>query len=393
MREELQSSARSRRSLLRAIGGAAFLGASASVLPLFGTPSKKQTPESCPSTDRSGTEKELVVSNWQSYIDPIDKPGSTLAVFEKETGITVHYSDDVTDNQAFFAKVVNQLGSCQSVNRDLFVLTDWAVSRMMNLGWLQALDHANLPNVDANLLPQLRQAAFDPGRRFSVPWQSGFTGIAYNAALVPEVGSYDQLLTRDDLSGRVTLLTEMRDTMGFMLRLVGADPADFDERSWAAAIERIAEARSRGQIRAFTGNEYTRDLAAGNIAACAAWSGDVIQLQFDNPDIKFVVPEEGLYLFSDNAVIPNRAFHKANAERWINYYYDPEVAARTAAYVNYICPVAGARAAMERIAPELVDNPLIFPSDDFLDKTFQFMPLEETQAKRYERDFADAIGG
>ena len=226
-----------------------------------------------------------------------------------------------------------------------------------------------------------------------MPWQSGFTGIAYNAALVPEVGSYDQLLTRDDLSGRVTLLTEMRDTMGFMLRLVGADPADFDERSWAAAIERIAEARSRGQIRAFTGNEYTRDLAAGNIAACAAWSGDVIQLQFDNPDIKFVVPEEGLYLFSDNAVIPNRAFHKANAERWINYYYDPEVAARTAAYVNYICPVAGARAAMERIAPELVDNPLIFPSDDFLDKTFQFMPLEETQAKRYERDFADAIGG
>ena len=393
MREELQSSARSRRSLLRAIGGAAFLGASAGVLPLFGTPSKKQTPESCPSTDRSGTEKELVVSNWQSYIDPIDKPGSTLAVFEKETGITVHYSDDVTDNQAFFAKVVNQLGSCQSVNRDLFVLTDWAVSRMMNLGWLQALDHANLPNVDANLLPQLRQAAFDPGRRFSVPWQSGFTGIAYNAALVPEVGSYDQLLTRDDLSGRVTLLTEMRDTMGFMLRLVGADPADFDERSWAAAIERIAEARSRGQIRAFTGNEYTRDLAAGNIAACAAWSGDVIQLQFDNPDIKFVVPEEGLYLFSDNAVIPNRAFHKANAERWINYYYDPEVAARTAAYVNYICPVAGARGAMERIAPELVDNPLIFPSDDFLDKTFQFMPLEETQAKRYERDFADAIGG
>ena len=393
MREELQSSARSRRSLLRAIGGAAFLGASASVLPLFGTPSKKQTPESCPSTDRSGTEKELVVSNWQSYIDPIDRPGSTLAVFEKETGITVRYSDDVTDNQAFFAKVVNQLGSCQSVNRDLFVLTDWAVSRMMNLGWLQALDHANLPNVDANLLPQLRQAAFDPGRRFSVPWQSGFTGIAYNAALVPEVGSYDQLLTRDDLSGRVTLLTEMRDTMGFMLRLVGADPADFDERSWAAAIERIAEARSRGQIRAFTGNEYTRDLAAGNIAACAAWSGDVIQLQFDNPDIKFVVPEEGLYLFSDNAVIPNRAFHKANAERWINYYYDPEVAARTAAYVNYICPVAGARAAMERIAPELVDNPLIFPSDDFLDKTFQFMPLEETQAKRYERDFADAIGG
>jgi len=393
MHEEFQSSARSRRTLLKTIGGVAFLGVSAGVLPLFGTPSKKQTPRSCPSTDRSASQKELIVSNWQSYIDPIDKPGSTLAEFERQTGITVHYSDDVTDNQAFFAKVVNQLGSCQSVKRDLFVLTDWAVSRMMKLGWLQQLDHANLANVDANLLPQLRRIAFDPGRKYSVPWQSGFTGIAYNAALVPEVGSFRDLLTRDDLRGRITLLTEMRDTMGFMLRLVGADTLDFDERSWAAAIELIADARNRGQIRAFTGNEYTRDLAAGNIAACAAWSGDVIQLRFDNPDIKFVVPEEGLYMWSDNAVVPNRASHKANAERWINYYYDPEVAARTAAYVNYICPVAGARAAMERIAPELVDNPLIFPSDDFLDKAFQFMPLEETQAKLYERDFADAIGG
>jgi len=383
----------SRRTVLKGVGSAAFLGLSVGALRMFGTPSKKQTPESCPGFDLSADERELIVSSWPSYIDPIDEPTSTLARFERETGISVRYTDDVTDNQEFFAKLVNQLGSCQSVRRDLFVLTDWVASRMIKLGWLQRLDHANLPNVDANLLPQLRDMAFDSGRRYSVPWQSGLTGIAYNASLVREVRSFEDMLTRDDLRGRVTLLSEMRDTMAFMLKLAGADPARFGDDAWNAAIELIGETRRRGQIRAFTGNEYARDLAAGNVVACAAWSGDVVQLQFDNPAIKFVVPEEGVYLWSDNMMVPNLATHKTNAERWMNYYYDPDVAARVAARVNFICPVAGARRVMETIEPSLVDNPLIFPSDDLLAHAFQFMPLDETQGRLYERDYADAIGG
>lgn len=384
---------RTRRRLMKGLGGAAFLGASAGVLPLFGTPGKVQSAATCPSTDLSASSRELVVSNWVSYLDPVGEPGSTLAQFERETGVTVRYLEDVTDTQSFFAKVQNQLGSCQPVDRDIFVLTDHMAARMIDLGWLQELDHARLPNVGANLLPALREVAFDPGRRYSVPWQSGFTGIAYNARLVPEVRSVAELLRRDDLRGRITLLTEMRDTMGPLLRAAGADPTGFDDDDWHAALALIRAARARGQIRAFTGNEYTRDLAAGNIAACLAWSGDVIQLQFDDPDIRFVAPEEGLYLWSDNMLVPNLAAHKANAERWMNHYYDPEVAARVAAAVNYVCPVAGAREAMERIAPELVDNPLIFPGEEFLGGSFVFMPLDETRGRRYERDFADAIGG
>ena len=383
----------SRRTMLRGAGAAAFLGVSAGVLPMFGTPSRKQSPQSCPSTDRSGTEKELIVSNWPAYMDPIDEPGSTLSAFERETGISVAYTEDVSDNLEFFAKVVNQLGSCQSVKRDLFVLTDFMVTQMINLGWIQELDHSRMPNVEANLLPKLRNVSFDPGRRYSIPWQSGFTGIAYNAALVPEVRRYAELLNRRDLHGRITLLSEMRDTMAAMLRVGGADPANFTHDQWEAALELLRETRRRGQIRAFTGNEYLRDLAAGNIAACLAWSGDAIQLQFQNPDIRFVVPEEGLYFFSDNAMIPNLAEHKANAEAWINYYYDPEVAARLAASINCVCPVAGARQAMEGIDPSLVDNPLIFPTGEFLTNSFEFMPLEETLNKLYQRDFSDAIGG
>ena len=175
----------SRRTLLKGVGGVAFLGASAAVLPLFSTPSKKQTPESCPSTDLSSSQKELIISNWQAYIDPFKKdPDATLNVFEDETGIDVTYTDDVTDNQEFFAKVVNQLGSCETVKRDMFMLTDWMAARMINMGWIQPLNKANVPNLDKNLISSLQGVGWDPKREYSAPWQAGFTGIAYNKTLV-----------------------------------------------------------------------------------------------------------------------------------------------------------------------------------------------------------------
>jgi spermidine/putrescine transport system substrate-binding protein len=148
-----------------------------------------------------------------------------------------------------------------------------------------------------------------------------------------------------------------------------------------------------GQVRAFTGNEYIQDLTAGNIVACEAWSGDVIQAQFTNPDIKFVIPEEGLSLWSDNMIVPNQAQHHANAEKWIDYYYEPEVAAKLAAWVNYICPVEGAREAMVKIDDSLVDNKLIFPTEEDLKDTFDFMVLDETQNTQYEGDWSDVTGG
>ena len=163
--------------------------------------------------------------------------------------------------------------------------------------------------------------------------------------------------------------------MGFLLKVVGANPSKFTDDEWANAIDKLRGVVSNGQVRAFTGNEYIQDLTAGNILACEAWSGDVIQAQFDNPDIKFVTPEEGLSLWSDNMLVPNLATHQANAEAWIDYYYEPEVAAKLAAWVNYICPVEGAREEMEKIDPSLVDNQLIFPDEDTLSKTFDFMAL------------------
>jgi spermidine/putrescine transport system substrate-binding protein len=385
----------SRRGLLKGGGAVAFAGVSLAALklPFFGVEPRKVDPADCRATDESASDKKLIISNWPAYIDPKKKATSTLNVFQERTGISVSYTDDVNDNNEFYAKVKNQLGSCQSIDRDMMVLTDWMAARMISLGWIQPLDKAKVPNLHANLIDPLRNRQWDPDLQFHAPWQSGLTGIAYNAAETGEVKSFEELLTRSELKGKVSLLTEMRDTMGFMLKVVGADPSDFTDDDWANAIDRLRDVVASGQIRAFTGNEYIQDLAAGNIVACEAWSGDVIQAQFDNPDIKFVAPEEGLSLWSDNMLIPNLATHQANAEKWINYYYEPEVAAKLAAWVNYICPVKGAQEAMEKVDPSLVDNKLIFPDDETLSVTFDFMPLSEKQITAYQGEFDDVTGG
>ena len=180
--------------------------------------------------------------------------------------------------------------------------------------------------------------------------------------------------------------------MLFMLLLEGADPEDFTADEFSSAIARLNKATDSGQVRAFTGNEYAQDLVKGNVVACEAWSGDIIQLQFDNPDIKFVAPEEGLALWSDNMLVPNKAGHKQNAEELMNFYYDPAIAATLAAWVNYICPVDGAKQAMEKIDPTLVTNELIFPTESTLSKAKNFMGLDQKSEQRYQKQFAAVIG-
>ncbi len=384
----------SRRTVLKGAGLTAFGIGSVAVLPLFGAPSAVQDPRTCTAKDLSASDRRLVVSNWPAYLDEAeDGERNTLQDFEAETGIKVDYTDDVSDNTDFFAKVRNQLGDCQPIGRDMMMLTDWMAARMIGLGWVQPLTRDKVPNLHQNLIPALRGRQWDPDRTYSAPWQSGLTGIAYNERLTKEVRSFEELLTRPDLRGKVTLLSEMRDTMAFMIKLTGANPDEFTADQWANAIDRLRKSVRAGQIRAFTGNEYIQDLTAGNIVACEAWSGDVIQAQIDNPNIKFVVPEEGLSLWSDNMLVPNKARHHANAEKWIDYYYEPAVAAKLAAWVNYICPVEGAREEMVKIDDSLVDNPLIFPSEDELKDTFDFMVLDDQQSKQYESEWSDVTGG
>ena len=381
-----------RRSFLRGASLSALALGAPSLLAACGTGSQVQTAGSCTSKDLSSTQKKLVFSNWPEYIDRKGKHMPTLEGFEAKTGIDVTYNTDINDNNEFFGKIKDQLGGCEPIGRDIITLTDWMAARLISLGWLQELDKSKLPNVEANLKSNLRSPKWDPDRSHSVPWQSGVTGIAYNARYTKPVGSFQELMTRGDLKGKISLLSEMGDTMLFMLLLDGADPEDFTSQQWSAAIDRLQGYVQSGQIRRFTGNDYIRDLNAGNVVACEAWSGDVIAMQYDNPDIKWVVPEEGLSLWSDNMLVPNRADHKANAEALMNYYYDPKVAATLSAWVTYICPVEGAQEAMKDIDPSLVDNPLIFPDDQFLSNAYGFMELDEKTRQQYDKEFAQVIG-
>ncbi|MEU4639134.1 spermidine/putrescine ABC transporter substrate-binding protein [Micromonospora sp. NPDC023814] len=384
-----------RRGLLTGTLGSAALLAAGGSLAGCGTKAATQTEAGCVSEDLSATEKKLAFSNWPQYMDVDEKDESkrpTLDAFVAKTGIAVTYTEDVNDNNEFFGKVQNQLAGCQGTGRDVMVLTDWMAARMIRLGWIQKLDKSKLPNVEANLLPSLRNRSFDTENQLAIPWQSGLAGLAYNGKVTKEIRTVDELLTRPDLKGKVTALSEMRDTMGLLLQSNGHDPANFTAPQFDDALNKLKKAVDSGQIRRFTGNDYAPDLAKGDIAACIGWSGDVIQLGFEDDKVKFVVPESGVMLWSDNVLVPNKATHKGNAEQIVNYYYDPAVAAKLAAFVNYICPVQGAKAEMEKIDPELAANPLIFPDDTMLSKSKVFMALDEKQEREYESKFQQVIG-
>jgi spermidine/putrescine transport system substrate-binding protein len=385
----------SRRTVLRGLLAAGAFAATGGALSACGMPGTRQDPAACRAPDKSATDKKLVVSNWPLYID-VDEDDETkrptVEAFTKQTGIAVTYQEDVNDNNEFFGKVRNQLAACQAIDRDIMVLTDWMAARMIRLGWVQPLQKDKLPNVTANLLDNLRGRSWDKNTEYAVPWQSGFAGLAFNGKVTGEVRTVDELLTRPDLKGKVTCLSEMRDTMGLMMLSDGADPANFTEEQFDKSLNKLQAAVDSGQIRRFTGNDYAQELAKGDIAACVAWSGDVIQLNFEDEKVQFVTPDSGVMLWSDNMQVPNQAAHQENAEAFMNYYYEPSVAAELAAWVNYICPVKGAQEEMEKIDPELAANPLIFPTQDTLSSAKVFMALNEAEERIYEGKFQQVIG-
>lgn len=346
-------------------------------------------------TDLSDTDKTVNWSNWPDYLDVDENDTSkhpSLDKFKEQTGITATYVEDVNDNDQYFAKIQPLLAAGQTIAADVFCVTDWMVGKLMRLGYVEDLDLANIPNMK-NLNPELKNVTFDPGRKQSLTWQSGFAGIAYNPDVTGKpIETFDQLLTDPSLKGKVTLLTEMRDTVGLTLLDLGYDCSDFTEDQFNEAIAKLQKSVDAGQIRQFMGNDYGQGLVSGDIAACAAWTGDVVQLQLDNPNLKYVLPEAGCTLWSDNFVIPKGCKHKKNAEALINFYYQPDIAAEVADYVNYISPVVGAKEALLANDPDVANNPLIFPDATVMKRAKVFMALDEDQETRYSAAFAQLMG-
>ncbi|MEU1078277.1 spermidine/putrescine ABC transporter substrate-binding protein [Streptomyces sp. NPDC005878] len=354
----------SRRRLLRALGG----GAAAAALAGCGVPAAYVAPGERGARDRSATDRRLTFANWPLYIDTGEDDKSrrpTLDAFTERTGISVTYTEEINDNDEFFGKISPALMNHQPTGRDIVVVSDWMAARFVRLGWVQEMDRSRQPNVARHLDPQLTAPGFDKGRLHSVPWQSGITGIAYNRKKLGREIRHTSDLWDPRLAGRVTLLSGLDESFALLMQGDGVDVTRWTADDFHRMCDRVEKQVHNKQIRRFTGNDYIKDLSTGDVLACQAYSGDVIQLQADNPDIAFVVPEEGAELWAESMMIPNLARHKANAEALIDHYYDPAVAAELAFWVNYVCPVPAARevlaASKDKERAELAEDPLVFP--------------------------------
>ncbi|MFF4728392.1 spermidine/putrescine ABC transporter substrate-binding protein [Streptomyces mirabilis] len=386
----------SRRSLLRASAGGALAVGGLGALSGCGIPAAGKTQGGVSAEDHSAKEKTINFSNWTEYMDVDDsgKHHPTLDAFNKRTGISVKYTEDINDNVEFFGKIKPQLAAGQDTGRDLIVVTDWLAARLIRFGWVQKLNASNLPHAYANLSAQFRSPDWDPGRAYSYPWQGISTVIAFNKKALNgiEVKSVSDLLDNPKLKGRVGFLSEMRDSMGMTLLDMGKDPAKFTDDDFDAAIARLQKAVDKGQIRRFTGNDYTSDLTKGDLAACVAWAGDVVQLKADSPDVDFIIPDSGYLTSTDNMLIPNKARHKTNAEQLMDYYYEPGPAAQLAAYINYVCPVDGVKDELAKIDESAADNPLIIPDKAMAAKSHAFRSLTQKEETAYEEKFAKLTG-
>ena len=387
----------SRRSVL---GGAGVLGLGAlSACGTKGTPggggSAAGGAKPKAAVDRSATDKLVNWANWTLYLDydEATKKYPSLEAFQKQTGITATYAEDIEDNDSYYGKVSGQLKNGQDIGKDIIVLTDYMAARVIRQGYVQKLDAASIPN-KRNIDFAYASPDYDPSRDYSLTWQGGFAGLAWNKEKVPGGLKSVADLWKPELKGRVEVLTEFRDTVALIMGAQGVDfSGNFTDDQFMAGIEELQKHVSSGQIRSVKGNSYKEDLISGDALAVIGWSGDITQINFENDDKwAFALPDSGGTLWADNMLVPIGSPHKKNAETLMNYYYDPKVAAEVAAYVNYICPVQGAQEEMAKLDPALAKNTYIFPDAALLAQAKKFRTLTPQQETKYTSAFQTVLG-
>ena len=378
----------SRASRRRFLGGGAAAAAALALGPSFlAACGSDATKSAGPSVTEGPASGSLRISNWPLYM-----ADGFVADFQKASGLTVDYKEDFNDNEQWFAKVKEPLSRKQDIGADLVVPTTFMASRIQQLGWLNEITDAGWSN-KKNLRDDLLEASVDPGRKFSAPYMSGLVGIAYNKAATGR-----DIKTIDDMwdpkfKGKVSLFSDSQDALGMLMLSQGNSPAEPNSDAIKKAVDLVKEQKDKGQIRRFTGNDYADDLAAGNIAIAQAYSGDVVQLQADNPDLVFVVPESGGTTFVDTMVIPYTTQNQNAAEAWINYVYDRVNYAKLVAFVQYVPVLSDMTDELNKLDPKLASNPLINPPKATLDMVKGWAPLTDEQTQEYNTLYAAVTGG
>jgi spermidine/putrescine transport system substrate-binding protein len=350
----------------------------------------------CGGSDSADGANSVRWGNWPLYLDYDEntKKYPTLDKFKEQTGITAEYFEDYNDNDEFYGKVQAQLKLGEDIGYDVVTPTDWMAARWIRLGYTQKFDAANIPN-KVNILDSLASPSFDPNREQSLTWQGIMAGFGWNTEKNPNgINTLEELFAPQN-KGKIVVLSEMRDTIGVILLAQGVNLQTVTEDQYMNAVDYMAKQISDGWIRGVKGNEYAEDLTSGDATAVIGWSGDMFILKAENEGkFDFAIPESGGTISGDNLMIPSTASAegKANAEKLINFYYDPAIAAEVAAYVNYVCPVKGAQAEMEKIAPELASSPFIFPDAAMSKRLNVFRSLTPAEETSWTEAFQKAAG-
>lgn len=378
--KRLISKSLTRRNVLAGVGAA---GAAATLA-------------ACGGSGSSGTADATTVrwANWTLYLDydSDKKTYPTLDEFEAQTGLKVSYKEDVNDNDEFYGKVQGQLSLGKDIGYDLVVLTDWMAARWVRLNYTQKFTAETVPN-KKNVIPSLASPSFDPNREQTLPWQTIMAGFTWNKEKIPGgIRTMEQLFAPAN-KGKIEVLSEMRDTMGVIMKSQGVDITKFTEAQFMNAIDFLQKKIKDGFIRQVKGNDYKEDLISGDAVAVIGWSGDAFQLATENNGkFDFAIPDFGGTISSDNMMIPAPSANAAGAEKLMNYYYDPVVAAKVAAYVNYVCPVAGAQEELMKIDPALGKSEFIFPTVKTSAKLSIFRDLTAAEETKFQTAFQTAAG-
>ncbi|WP_053382549.1 ABC transporter substrate-binding protein [Leucobacter celer] len=376
-----------RRQLLRGASfGAALLGAG-SLAACAG-----------PSGPGDGSGGTVRWANWTYYLDYDEETGDwpSLNDFMEQTNIRVEYFEDIDDNKTFVAKIKDQLKLEQDTGYDVFVPSDTTIVRLLEQEQLREFDRGLLPNVDAQMIDMVQHASFDPDRTWTIPYQAGMTGLVYNTQLYPKGVREVSDLWSPDLKGKVNLLTEQDDTLALVMLEQGVDiEGDWGDDEFEAALDVVREQINNGQVATVKGNSYTQDLEQETVWAGMAWSGDIAILNEEAGEEiwEFVVPDSGASVFIDSFSMPLATKSFEQVHELIDYYYEPEVAAQVAAYVQYVTPVAGAQEAMANSdTPELAENPLIFPDAEMSKRIFDMRSLTAQEDNRYSQAYQKVLG-
>ncbi|GAA1522542.1 spermidine/putrescine ABC transporter substrate-binding protein [Sphaerisporangium rubeum] len=347
----------------------------------------------------------LRFANWPLYIDKDGKNYPSLDAFTKETGIKVTYQEAIQDNSTWFGKIQPQLAAGQDIGFDLMVITNGIqLGRAIALGYLAPLDHTKLPNFAANAGAKYKNPSYDPGNAYTVPWQSGITGIAYNPKYVEGEVTSIQELWNPKYKGKVGMLLDSQEIANFGMFALGIDPDKSGEADWTKAAEKLQAQRDQGLVRKYYENDYVDALVRGDIWICMAWSGDIYQQVAEGQNLKFVVPAEGGNIWTDNMCIPKTAQNPVDALAMMDFAYKPEIAAQLAEYITYITPVPSTQEIVRKQASEatgddkkalelMADSPLIYPSEADLAKLRSYKTLTTKDEKVFEGIFQPITQG